>query len=428
MVATRGDVSDLNTELASETRAYVEQLAPRRHRPWQRWIDAELGFRGYWYPAMRSIDLAEGAAVPITILDEEILVVRHGDRLFAVENRCAHRGTRFSERPLMLSEDTITCWYHTWTYDMTDGRLRCILNDPESVLAGKVKIRAYEIQEAKGLIFVYIGDGVAPALERDVPATFLEEDVAIHVAEPGDIEADWRLCLENAFDPGHHFLHNWSPFVIESGFPMTFGYVAKRGEEHSEVTFHTEGPGPVGFSRCTKTTELIFQSVIPGRDGRPDTVYTAPGAVGRSHEELISTFMAMDPIRIYIFLPCNNTVTNFPGDLTYYEWCIPIEPGRTRYIICGGKRVKSTEEAESWLGQEGYDSWKVPVVDKFFADDNMARESLQQFYGDEDGWYRERLYRPDLELAMFRKFFSEHGGELQPTARISTRSGHPAGA
>jgi carbazole 1,9a-dioxygenase len=409
------EVSETGIErkLADETRDFVERPGrDRRHRPWQRWIDAELGLREYWYPVARSVDVVEGTPKAVKVLGEELLLIRKDGRLYGIEDRCAHRGTRFSERPLVLSEDTVTCWYHTWTFDLADGRVRCILNDPETVLKGKPGIRAYEVVEAKGLVFAFIGDGDAPPLEDDLPPGFSDPDVVFYVDERV-INANWRLCLENAFDPGHHFIHNWSPFVVESGFPITFGYVAKKGEEHSQVQYYLEGPGPKGFTRCTQTSEFMFEATIPGRPGRPDTLYKAPGAVGRTNEELLEQFMSMRPITIGIWLPCVNSIENFPDDLVGYEWLVAVDESTTVAFTIGGKRCTTESEADAWRGEQGYEEWKVPTIDKFIVDDDKARESMQKFYAEEDGWYRERLYRPDLEITMFRKFFAEHAREVQ---------------
>jgi carbazole 1,9a-dioxygenase terminal dioxygenase component len=415
MALTEPAPTTVERQLADDTRGFVDRAEPKApHRPWQRWIDAELGLRGYWYPVARSSDLVEGAPTAVKALGEEILLVRKGDKLFGVEDRCAHRGSRFSERPLVLSEDTVTCWYHTWTFDLGDGRIRCILNDPETVLKGKPGIRAYPVDEAKGLIFAFIGDGEAPPLEDDLPPGFLDPELTFHVAEPGLIQANWRLCLENAFDPGHHFIHNWSPMVVQSGFPMTFGYVAKKGEEHAQVQYKLTGPGPLGFTRCTKTSEFLFEATIPGRRGRPDTLYMAPGAAGRTKEELFDRFMSMPPITVGIWMPCANSIENFPfGGAHNFEWSVPIDETTTRYFKVGGKRCATEEDAEAWRGQQGYDEWAGPVIEGFMIDDNKARESMETFYATEDGWYRERLYRPDLEITMFRKFFSEHARGLQ---------------
>lgn len=417
--------SAVASELAEQTRDQIDtaEAPPRRARPWQRYLEADLGLREYWYPAALSTALPEGGTHVVKMLGEEILLVRKNDRLYAVEDRCAHRGTRFSERPLVLSEDTITCWYHTWTFDMEDGDLRCILNEPGSALVGRTGVRAYPIVEAKGLIFVYIGDQEPPPLEADVPAGFLAEGAVMHYAEPGEIRANWRLALENSFDPGHHFIHNWSPYVVESGFPMTFGYVAKKGEEAGEVSYVVDAPGPKGFSRCTATSELIFSAVIPGKNGRPDTTYTAPAAVGRSREELVDSFLAMPPIEVAIWLPSCNETVNFPSNMTTFDWLVPIDENTTRSFMFGAKACATEEEAAAWRGETGHTEWYVPSVEKFLVDDNKARESMQVFYEKENGWDRERLYRPDLEITMFRKFFSEHARDVQtPDKLIKPRS------
>jgi carbazole 1,9a-dioxygenase len=407
------DHEGVEFELAEETRPFIERPErEQRRRPWQTWIDATLGFRGYWYPVSPSKTLLDGSPKAVKVLGEEILLIRKGDKLYGVEDRCAHRGARFSARPLSLSEDTLTCWYHTWTYDLDDGGLRCILNDPNTALVGKAGIRVYPLEERKGLVFAYIGDGEAPPLEADLPPGFMDRDTAYYVDEPRIIPANWRLAVENSFDPGHHFIHNWSPLVIESGFPITFGYVGKKGEK-PPVTYHTDGPGPLGFSRVTKDSEYIFEATIPGKDGRPDTLYKAPGVIGRTNEELEELFQSMPPIEIGVWMPGTNSMVNFPGTLTGFEWMVPVDETTTMCVTIGGKRCETPEEAEAWQGQQGYEEWKVPTVDKFIVDDDFARTGIQKFYGEEDGWHHERLYAPDLEITMMRRFMGTHARGIQ---------------
>jgi carbazole 1,9a-dioxygenase terminal dioxygenase component len=415
-------------QLVEQTRDYLERPErDLRRRPWQTYIDADLGLRGYWYPVARSQDVVEEAPKTVKVLGEEILLVRKGEKLYGVEDRCLHRGARFSARPLSLSEDTLTCWYHTWTFDLDDGRIRCILNDPSSNLSGKPGIRAYKVEERKGLVFAYIGDGEPPALEDDLPPGFMDEDVTYHVAEPRIINANWRLALENSFDPGHHFIHNWSPLVMESGFPITFGYVAKKGQEHLMVTYHADGPGPKGFTRSTNEGEYMFEATIPGKDGRPDTLYKAPGAVGRSNEELEAQFRSMPTIKIGIWMPCVNSIENFPDPFSGFEWLVPVDETTTMCMTIGGKRCASPEEELAWQGEQGHVEWKIPTVDKFIVDDDFAREGIQQFYEEEDGWYRERMYRPDVEITMLRKFFAANARGIQ-TRQQATGSSRRAGS
>ncbi len=61
------------------------------------------------------------------------------------------------------------------------------------------------------------------------------------------------------------------------------------------------------------------------------------------------------------------------------------------------------------------------VVNHFNNDDVVAREAMERFYSEEDGWSRERLFRPDLILIEWRKLASKHGRGIQ-----RRRNGAPA--
>ncbi|MFT4823357.1 MAG: carbazole 1,9a-dioxygenase terminal dioxygenase component, partial [Cryomorphaceae bacterium] len=94
-------MSDVTKDLLEGTQDYVEQAkakAAKVKKPWQTWLDAELGFRNHWYPASLSRHLGEGDSKAIELLGEEILVTRQNGVTRAMEDRCPHRGTRFSSR------------------------------------------------------------------------------------------------------------------------------------------------------------------------------------------------------------------------------------------------------------------------------------------------------------------------------------------
>lgn len=156
----------------------------------------------------------------------------------------------------------------------------------------------------------------------------------------------------------------------------------------------------------------MFEATIPGKNGEPDTTFIAPGAIGRTPDELDELFRNLPPVIVGIWAPCAVSVENFPSGLFYFDWGVPIDEHHTLFFPMGGKRCATEEEAQRWITEDGWTQW-WPVVPGFIEDDNMARRSLEKFYADEDGWYRERLYRPDLEITMFRKFFSEHARGLQ---------------
>jgi len=409
-----------------EVTKFVDRPGRTRKRalPWQRWIDAELGFRNYWYPAALSRQLTEGGCRPVTLLGEELLLVRNGGRLYAIEDRCAHRGVRFSKRPLFYTPHTITCWYHTFTYNLDDGKLRCVLNEPGCPLAGKLGVRTYPIEERKGLVFVFVGDIDPPPLKCDTPPGFLDDDLAIHCAEPFEVKANWRLACENGFDPGHHFIHNWSPMVVGTDYPITMGYVSKPERRREAMEFSLDEPGPKGFERKSESWEMIFDSTIPARGAEPAVKVTVPGAQGKTPEQLQAMVSAAVATSVGLWLPCGLRVAGFPTpDITHYEWYVPKDENTHLYFQCGARRAESEEARERWISQEGHAAWEIPAVQGFTTEDRFAREGLQTFYGHEDGWHREHLYGPDVEIVLWRKFASEQARGVQP--RNGARSGAP---
>ncbi len=87
---------------------------------------------------------------------------------------------KFSKQIECYRKGTITCWYHGWTYNWDNGELCDIITNPSSALIGKHRLKVYPVQEAKGLIFVFVGDIAPPELASDVPPGFLDEGMAIH--------------------------------------------------------------------------------------------------------------------------------------------------------------------------------------------------------------------------------------------------------
>src|SRR5713226_241956 len=78
-----------------------------------RYEAAVLGFREYWYPALRSRELGTKPKA-VKLLGENLVFVRAGGKPYALFDRCVHRGMLLSEGSC-LSEGTVTCPYHGWT-------------------------------------------------------------------------------------------------------------------------------------------------------------------------------------------------------------------------------------------------------------------------------------------------------------------------
>lgn len=406
-------MTDLTNELAEQTDSHVDKAKTARRKPWQTWLDAELGFRDYWYPAALSTHVKEGEVKAVKLLGEDILLTRREGRLFAIEDRCCHRGVRFSKRPLFYTADTITCWYHTWTYDLQTGKLFTILVEPNSSLIGKCGIKSYPIEERKEIVFVFIGDIDPPPLEADLPPGFLDEDMAIAAVEPYDIESNWRLACENGYDPGHHFIHNWSKLCVDADLPIPFGWVTDREGVKKTTTYFEDEPGPQGFSRHITETAMPFEAEIPAMNGRPAIKVRPPLAEGKSNAELKRAIEGADHGVVGLWMPCGLKVDSWPyPDVWHVEFYVPRDAGTHTYFQFGCKKVSSEAEHSQWLEKGCHEMWEA-IPKEFTQEDAFARRNMEKFYADEDGWQRERLFRPDIELTMWRKFASTHARAVQ---------------
>jgi carbazole 1,9a-dioxygenase len=192
-------------------------------RSWRSYFEADLGFRNHWYPAFFSLQLEEGQCCGQKILGENVLFKRIDGRVYAIEDRCAHRGVRLSIRPECHTKNTISCWYHGFTYDVRDGKLIAIITDPESTLINRVQLRSYPIEERQGLVFIFIGDNLPPPLAMDLQPGFLDDDMAIFPDGEHDlIKSNWRLAAENGVDASHIYIHRNSELVnvIKRALPL----------------------------------------------------------------------------------------------------------------------------------------------------------------------------------------------------------------
>ncbi|HEY3117648.1 MAG TPA: Rieske 2Fe-2S domain-containing protein [Chloroflexota bacterium] len=117
--------------------------------------------RRFWQPVHNARLLEAGRAVPIRLMGEDLTLYRgNGGQAHVIAFRCAHRGTQLSTG--WVEGDDLRCFYHGWKYS-ADGQ--CIEQPAESEpFCSRIRIRSYPTQEYLGLIFVYLGEGEAPAL------------------------------------------------------------------------------------------------------------------------------------------------------------------------------------------------------------------------------------------------------------------------
>ena len=70
-------------------------------------------------------DLPEGRGTMVEVGADHALVVRSGDRVFAVADRCTHQGASLSRGPVRITDSlaTVTCAAHGSQFRLDDGRV-----------------------------------------------------------------------------------------------------------------------------------------------------------------------------------------------------------------------------------------------------------------------------------------------------------------
>jgi phenylpropionate dioxygenase-like ring-hydroxylating dioxygenase large terminal subunit len=157
----------------------------------------------YWYPVAWSDELRVGRTLARHFAGEPIVLYRGSTgRVFALEDRCAHR-----QVPLHLgvvSGDELKCHYHGWAYDSSGN---CV----DVPYLGKCRlpngVKSYPACEVDGLIFVFPGDpsladsripkGLGSSQRKDYKTRRLNREVACH----------YTFMHENLFDMNHQFMH-----------------------------------------------------------------------------------------------------------------------------------------------------------------------------------------------------------------------------
>jgi phenylpropionate dioxygenase-like ring-hydroxylating dioxygenase large terminal subunit len=368
--------------------------------PWSTYDAAVLGFRNYWYPTVWTHQVGR-KPVPVTICGERVVLIREGDRIHALHDRCPHRGV-----PLSLGRrefpGTISCPYHGWTYELDTGRLCAVITDgPDSPICGRVAVRTYPVEQRLGLVFVYIGDlgggDEPPPVERDIPTELCDNELVL--GGRADIRSgNWRFAAENGFDEGHaKYLHNtslWRMFKVMPTWNMT-RVVEQDGwliRVQDEVHWEAEFPGIGTFTnkRWWRKMQLPDR---PGKHGGANPVIEAMDLPGFVSIRLPGILRVAYPhfIHYEFYVPVDADHVRMVQLMVRFETGAQALAFKAKYL--GGIR---------WLfhGQfTAQDAWMVDVMDA----------------------PPEQLYRPDLSLTAWRRHVEAVSPVVQPT---EARAGH----
>ncbi|MBV8271871.1 MAG: aromatic ring-hydroxylating dioxygenase subunit alpha [Cupriavidus sp.] len=216
----------------------------------------------HWYPLAWSREVKVGHAHGVKFAGDPIVLVRTASgKIFALEDRCAHR-----QVPLhagVVDGESIRCCYHGWTYDCSG---RCT----DVPYLGKERlpngVRAYPCQERAGLIFVFPGN---PALaeQKPLPEFASVSDKHYKTRRFGrEVKCHYSFMHENLMDMNHQFLHR-----RQMGMMRARSLARRRGDGFVEVdyTFSREGgKQPMGEA-------LVFSK--EGGEGHKDVMTVRTG-------------------------------------------------------------------------------------------------------------------------------------------------------
>lgn len=162
--------------------------------------------RRYWHPVASVANIRE-QPYAAQLLGEPIVLYKANGKVVAFEDLCLHRGTRLS---LGYREgENLVCAYHGWTYAPSGKCVRIPSLAPEQAIPPKAKVKAYKVDERYGLVWVCLGDPVAPIPEFPAADFPKFESPGSHTYA---LEFEWNVnaarMTENSMDHSHFpFIH-----------------------------------------------------------------------------------------------------------------------------------------------------------------------------------------------------------------------------
>lgn len=91
-----------------------------------------------WVRALREADLPDQVPTGVDVEGRRVLLHRHGDTLYALDNTCSHAGGLLSRGE--VADETVTCPLHGSRFNLRDGRvLRGPAHHPQPVLPVRVR-------------------------------------------------------------------------------------------------------------------------------------------------------------------------------------------------------------------------------------------------------------------------------------------------
>ncbi len=361
-----------------------------RHDPYAFMGVPQLGIRNYWYPALASWRLGRRPKA-VKMLGEDLVLFRDDKKIYALQDRCAHRGAKLSRgKCLYPGSGTLSCPYHGWTYKGETGKVIAkLVEGPDAPIPDKARVKTYPVREFRGAIWVFIGDMAAVPLEDDLPECIAKPDEWHMIWNWRTYKCDWRLLSDNLSHDQHApFVHRNSPEML---LKPIFPHATRNATEPLD-----NGKG-IGHRAYDGVTSAEYPDL--GRFPPKQEWYRLLKATGRAVE--------MDPVnapavkkygirfRHMSMLPAIHLIGRPSGDFFTCRWILPIDQSTT--ILYNFNLFRRR-------GKLGFISdWMDWIIWKSWTHDWL--------FSDQDKWIVEHvtprpelLSRTDISVTAWRRF------------------------
>lgn len=239
----------------------------------------------FWYVAASSGSLARGAMQPVTLLGQQVLLLRDkAGAVSALKDFCPHRGIPLRHGRFDGCE--VECCYHGWRFDMAGActKIPSLLED-DPMDVRKIKTGNFACVEQDGLIWVYPEAGVTPpspppAMPVGMPRGFTH---VTSVTLPCHIDH----AVIGLMDPAH------GPFVHQSWWWRSSKSIHAKSKQFA--------PRPHGFAMVSHKPSTNSRAYkILGGDRTTEIQFQLAGlrrehiTIGRHHVLLLTALTPID--------------------------------------------------------------------------------------------------------------------------------------
>lgn len=349
----------------------------------------KLGFENYWYPVVRAGEVRRKPKA-VRLLGRDIVLFRDAGTLFALEDRCPHRGVKLSLGSCSYAgSGTISCPYHGWTFDGASGRLvAAIMDGPDAPITRKVTIRHYPVQEFAGLIWLWPGEMEPADLESELPQFIGRQDTFFSISMYTDYKCNWRQLVDNWGNDQHaQYVHRSSPeLIFQPVLPFNITIEPKPLANNKGMSFRRSGG--------------VTSAEYPGLGRFPNNEWwrfmkpTGRGAVSGFAESKAHKVYGIEN-QSELWLPGLIIVGRLSGEYCLIQWAVPIDENTTRcFNINNFRRLGFWRATYDRLH---YYVWRGWAHDRIFSDqDKVLVEALVPG--------PERLSKSDIGVIAWRKF------------------------